>query len=196
VSPRFRPTPADPGWLRRRFDVGGRYVLCVGNREPRKNLAAAVRAFAAAGAADCSLVVAGVRGWRNAEFERAVERTGAHVAIAGYVSDDDLVRLYSGAACLVFPSLYEGFGLPPLEAMACGTPVIASDRTSLPEVVGDAGVLVDPRDEDALAAAIAALLEDESRARELGERGRERAARFTWERAADATVAAYREALA
>ena len=195
VDARFRPEPPPPGWAEERLGVRGRYALCVGNLEPRKNLATAVRAFEAAGVEDCSLVVVGARGWRNEEFERVVERTRAHVVVAGYVEDDELVPLYSGAECLVFPSLYEGFGFPPLEAMACGTPVISSDRTSLPEVVGDAGVLVDPHDEGAIAEAIRALLGDESRAREIGERGRERAAAFTWERTAAATVDAYRAAL-
>ena len=195
VSARFRPASTAPEWLNERFGIPGRYVLCVGNLEPRKNLAAAIRAFEAARADDCSLLVVGARGWRNREFERTLERTRAHVVVAGYVDDDDLVPLYGGAACLVFPSLYEGFGLPPLEAMACGTPVIASDRTSLPEVVGDAGLLVDPLDEEAIADAIRELLDDEERARELGERGRARAAHFTWERTAELTVAAYRAAM-
>ena len=192
VDARFRPEPPAAGWAQERFGVRERYVLCVGNLEPRKNLSRAVRAFEAAGADDCSLVVVGARGWRNEEFERAVAETAAHVVVAGYVDDAELVPLYSGAACLVFPSLYEGYGFPPLEAMACGTPVISSDRTSLPEVVGDAGVLVDPLDTAAIGAAIRDLLGDERRARELGERGRERAAGFTWERTAEATVQVYR----
>ena len=195
VDARFRPEPPPAGWAQERFGVRGRYALCVGNLEPRKNLATAVRAFEAAAADDCSLVVVGASGWRNEEFERAVADTRAHVVVAGYVDDDELVPLYSGAECLVFPSLYEGFGFPPLEAMACGTPVVSSDRTSLPEVVGDAGLLVDPHDTAAIADAIRSLLDDEARARELGERGRERAAAFTWERTAEATVAVYRAAV-
>jgi glycosyltransferase involved in cell wall biosynthesis len=108
------------------------------------------------------------------------------------VADDDLPALLSGALCFVFPSLHEGFGLPPLEAMACGTPVIASNRTSLPEVVGDAGLLVDPEPE-ALAAAIGLLIGDAGLRLALRERGLERAAAFSWTRTATETLPVYRE---
>jgi glycosyltransferase involved in cell wall biosynthesis len=105
-----------------------------------------------------------------------------------------MIGLYRGADLFVFPSLYEGFGIPPLEAMACGTAVVSSDRTSLPEVVGDAGVLVDPTDPAALAGAIGEVLGSASRRRDLERRGLARVARFTWRRCVDLTIRAYREA--
>jgi glycosyltransferase involved in cell wall biosynthesis len=113
----------------------------------------------------------------------------------GPVSRDDLPALYAGAALFAYPSLYEGFGLPPLEAMACGTPVLTSPVSSLPEVVGDAAVLVDPHDEAALAATIAQVLADAELRANLAVRGRARARLFTWERCARETLAVYREAL-
>jgi glycosyltransferase involved in cell wall biosynthesis len=117
------------------------------------------------------------------------------VVLAGYVPDADLAALYSGARAFVYPSLYEGFGLPVLEAMRCGTPVIASDSTSLPEVVGDAGLLVAPTDAAALSDALLRLATDDALAADLARRGRERSALFSWERTADETVRAYRAML-
>jgi glycosyltransferase involved in cell wall biosynthesis len=111
------------------------------------------------------------------------------------VSDEDLVGLYRAADCFVYPSRYEGFGFPPLEAMACGTAVISSNRTSLPEVVGDAGVLVDPDDVDAIERALSELLSSPERRAELVERGYRRAAEFSWRRCAELTADAYRAAV-
>jgi glycosyltransferase involved in cell wall biosynthesis len=126
-------------------------------------------------------------------FER-VETLGLKDAVVflGQVPADILPALYNGAVAFAYPSLYEGFGLPPLEAMACGVPVIASDTSSLPEVVGDAGVLVDPKDTDALADALAALLNDDERRAELSARGLARARAFSWEKAARKTLEIYR----
>jgi len=197
VEGRFRPVGRDAGWLAERFGVRSRYVLCVGTLEPRKNLVGALRAFGrlAGSVEDCVLVVAGGRGWRNEEFERELARESGRVVLTGFVSDEELVRLYSGAELFLFPSLAEGFGFPVLEAMACGAPVVSSDRTSLPELVGDAGVLVDPGDEAAVAAACERVLGDEAFAAGLRERGLERAARYSWDTCAAATVAAYRATL-
>jgi glycosyltransferase involved in cell wall biosynthesis len=189
VEERFRPvTPPERG----------PYVLCVGTMEPRKNLIAALRAFERAGAdfPEHSLVLVGGKGWKNQALERALADSPARVERPGHVSEDELVRLYSGADCFLFPSLAEGFGFPVLEAMACGAPVIASDRASLPELVGDAGVLVDPADADALAGALAEVLSSADRRADLRRRGLERSRRFRWEECARLTVAAYREALA
>jgi glycosyltransferase involved in cell wall biosynthesis len=193
---RFSPGPAAPQRLRERFGIDRPYVVCVGTLEPRKNLVAALRAMERAQLApEVMLVVAGGRGWRNAEFERALEKTEVPVAMTGRVSDEELVELYRGAACLLFPSLWEGYGLPPLEAMAAGCPVIATDRPTVPEVVGDAGLLVDPTDVDALAEALRSVVGDERRREEMRRSGLARAAELTWERTARETVGVYRRVL-
>jgi glycosyltransferase involved in cell wall biosynthesis len=186
VDERFRPGPSEPEQP---------YVLCVGTLEPRKNLAGALRAFERAAPPDVRLVIAGASGWRNTEFERELGARGGRVTLAGRVSEEELVRLYSGAACFLYPTLAEGFGFPVLEAMASGAPVVASDTTSLPELAGDAALLVDPADEEAVADALGRVLGDPALSARLRERGLERAAAFTWDACADATVAAYREAI-
>jgi glycosyltransferase involved in cell wall biosynthesis len=154
-------------------------VLAVGTLEPRKNLPRVVLAAERAGV---ELRVVGARGWGEVGVESA-----------GFVSDDELARLYRGAACLVYPSLYEGFGLPVLEAMASGTPVVTSRNGALAELSGGAAVLVDPRDVDAIAGGIG---EAGRRREELRAAGLERARAFTWEAAGKATAAVYREAAA
>jgi glycosyltransferase involved in cell wall biosynthesis len=197
VSERFRPAEPAPGWLADRFGVDRPFVLCVGTLEPRKNLVTALRAFErVARETDALLVVAGGPGWGNELFERELPRASERVRLTGYVSDDELVRLYSAASCFLFPSLYEGYGLPLLEAMACGVPVVAGDSTSLPEVVGDAGLTVAPRDEQAVADAVLRVLGDRELAAGMRERGLRRAAQHSWEACAQATVAVYREVLA
>jgi glycosyltransferase involved in cell wall biosynthesis len=168
VDPVF--TPAGP-----RED--GDYVLAVGTLEPRKNLA---RVVAAAREADVELRVVGARGWGGVEVEGWV----------GEIPDPELAALYRGARCIVYPSLYEGFGLPVLEAMACGTPVVTSVATAMEEVGGGAAVLVDPLDTDAIADGIRAALD---RRDELVTAGLARAGEFTWERAADSIVALWSE---
>jgi glycosyltransferase involved in cell wall biosynthesis len=162
----------------------GDYLLAVGTLEPRKNLA---RAAAAARLAGLELRVVGARGWGG------VEAGGDGAFWLGRVPDEELAALYRGARCLVYPSLYEGFGIPVAEAMACGCPVVTSRSSAMADVAGDAAVLVDPLDPTAIAAGV-----DDAAARrtELVARGLERAAAFTWERAAAAAVEAYRNALA
>lgn len=189
VDERFRPGGAVPA----RLGLDRPYVACVGTLEPRKNVAAAVRAFAALGDDSLALVVIGGRGWDGGELETAARAAPGRVVLTGYVSDEELVGLLGGAACFVYPSLYEGFGFPVLEAMACGTPVVASERASLPEVAGDAALLVDPEDVDALAGALRRVLGDPALAADLRARGRRRAALYTWRRCADATVCVYQE---
>jgi O-antigen biosynthesis alpha-1,3-rhamnosyltransferase len=198
VAAQFHPQEPDREWLRARFGLGGRYVVCVGTLEPRKNLVAALRAFRRLSSAhqDLQLAVVGGEGWRNEHFERELRDGARSVVSTGYVGDDELSALYAGAACLLFPSLSEGFGFPVLEAMACGVPVVSSNRTSLPEVVGDAGLLVDPEDEASLAAAVERILESSAVADELRTRGLRRAERFSWSTSADATVDVYRRVLA
>jgi alpha-1,3-rhamnosyl/mannosyltransferase len=166
----------------------GGYVLTVGTLQPRKNVEAAI---AAAEALGVRLVIAGGRGWRDEALVERVRGSRAQVELAGRVSDDELVALYRGADTFVFPSLGEGFGLPPLEAMACGTPVVCSAATSLPEVVGDAAVLFDPADPDALTRELGALLADDGRRAALRAAGLARAAEFSWARCADALLALY-----
>jgi glycosyltransferase involved in cell wall biosynthesis len=198
VGPMFRPGEASAAVLER-LGVQRPYVLNVGTLQPRKNLVAALGAFGGvvAEGAPHTLVVAGARGWRDEAVLAALRQPAARarVHVLGRVSDEDLVELYQGADCLLFPSLYEGFGLPVLEAMACGTPVICADRTSLPEVAGEAGVLVDPDDPAAFAAELRELLGSPARRQELAAAGIRRARQFTWQRAAELTVAAYRRAL-
>ncbi|HET7342094.1 MAG TPA: glycosyltransferase family 1 protein [Methylomirabilota bacterium] len=188
----FAPATPTPG-QRERYGLGARYVLYVGNFLPHKNLPRLLRAWATLPAplhATHRLVLAGGdRGGRAALAAQA----GAlglddAVVFAGLVADEDLPAVYGGATALVQPSLEEGFGLPTLEAMACGTPVIASRRGALPEVVGDAGVLVDPEDERALAAALARVLGDADTRTALGRRGLARAAGFGAERTAGRVV--------
>jgi glycosyltransferase involved in cell wall biosynthesis len=198
VGERFKPGPV-PDDLFARLGVPGAYILTVGTLQPRKNLTAALAAFErlVAQGTEHTLVIAGGRGWRDNALIERIESSPARerVHLVGRVGNDELVGLYRGAACFVFPSRFEGFGLPPLEAMACGTPVITSNRTSLPEVVGDAGILVDPDDHEGWAQALARVLSDDAVRADLAARGRERAARFSWARCADETLVAYRRAL-
>jgi glycosyltransferase involved in cell wall biosynthesis len=192
----FRPDVPDAAERVRRHGVSAPYVLCVGTLEPRKNLVGAVRAFEriADRFPDHSLAVIGGRGrgWGAGTFEELVGQTSARVTLLGYVADEDLPALYAAADCFVFPSFAEGFGFPVLEAMACGTPVVTSDTTSLPELTGGAALLVDPADVDAIAEAVAAVISSDRVRAERREVGLRRAAEYTWERCADATVAAYR----
>jgi glycosyltransferase involved in cell wall biosynthesis len=199
-NPAFGP-PGDAERLRVRARYGLElpYFLFVGTLQPRKNYERLLRAFdrfAAEAREPHLLVLAGARGWQADRLERALAatRSSAAVRLLGYVDDADLPGLLGGAVALVLPSLYEGFGLPALEAMACGTPVLASTTSSLPEVVGDAGLLVDPLDVDAIAGALGRLADDPALRAELAARGRARAAAFTWERAARETLAQLRAA--
>lgn len=195
VSAGFGPT--DPAPVRARLGIEGRYLLSVGALEPRKNLPTTLRAYkrVVAAAPDVRLVVVGPHGWRNREFDSLAPRSPG-VMVTGYLPDRDLAALYSGAACFVYPSLGEGFGLPVLEAMACGAPVVTSNRTAMPEVVGDAGLLTDAEDEEGVSEAILRILTSEELSAELSAKARRRAAEFTWERCAATTARAYREASA
>jgi glycosyltransferase involved in cell wall biosynthesis len=192
VAPRFRPEP-EPGEEKRlqaRYGLGERpYVLSVGTLQPRKNYVRLIRAFARL-RPETQLVIAGGRGWLYQEIYAEAEKHPDRVRILGFVDEADLPALYRGAALFVFPSLYEGFGLPVLEAMACGVPVVCSDASSLPEVAGEAALLVDPHDEEGLAERMERALADERLREEMIVRGLEQAARFTWERAARQLLAA------
>ena len=183
-----------------RLGVGERpYVLWTGTLEPRKNVPLLLDAFAAArreAGLPHRLVLTGVAGWAASGVEErlgALEASG-DVRRLGRVGEDDLAALYAGAGVFVLPSLAEGFGLPVLEAMACGTPVVCSDTGSLPEVAGDAARLLAPRDPEAWAAAIVAVLSDPAERIRMARRGRERAAAFTWEACVRATRDVYADA--
>lgn len=191
--------PMDPDEARRavreRFRIRSPYLLSVGVLQPRKNLPRLVRAYnRIARAIPHRLVLVGKEGWAGEELQQAISQSpaGREPVFTGYVPDADLPALYAGAEIFVYPSLYEGFGLPPLEAMACGTPVITSNTSSLPEVVGDAAIQVDPRDTEAISRAMLDLIENEARRRELAAAGLRQAARFHWDRTARETVAVYR----
>jgi glycosyltransferase involved in cell wall biosynthesis len=193
----FRPEPdarrlAD---FRAAHNLPEQYILFVGTLEPRKNIAGLLRAFARVAAAEpgVRLVVVGGRGWFYDEVFALHEALGLRerVHFAGYAAAEDLPRWYQAATAFVYPSFYEGFGLPVLEAMACGTPVITSNVSSLPEVVGPAGVTLDPHDEPALAAAVLALIRDPARRTHLRAAGLARAATFSWARMARETRAVY-----
>ncbi len=197
--------PGDDGRLaerlQRRYGIDGAYVLAVGSLEPRKNLVGlldGMRLLPASLRAGMTLVVVGPAGWRNRAIRRHLDVARATIAVqeVGYVSTEELSELYRGAAVFAYPSLSEGFGLPVLEAMACGTAVVTSDRASLPEVAGDAALLVDPQDPAAIAAGIERLLTDDRARLELVRRGFDNVARFSWERCARETAAVYRRAAA
>lgn len=202
VSAAFQPMqPSLTQGLCQRIGVEhGMYVLAVGTLEPRKNLVSLIRAYRAlppALARRYPLLIAGMRGWQHSRVDQeiaALERAGL-LQILGHVAEADLPALYAAAALFVFPSLYEGFGLPPLEAMKSGVPVIVADRASLPEVVGDAGPRIDPNDIEALAEAIRSVLEDQGLRQRLSEAGVARASGFTWAGCAEQTRAVYQEAI-
>lgn len=197
IAERFSPGEPDPERLRERFGITGRYVLSVGTREPRKNLATVVEAFRRVEVENgAQLVLVGGRGWLGDELDAALRASGDRVVVTGFVDDAELVELYRGAACFAFPSLAEGFGFPPLEAMACAAPVVSSDRGGLAEVAAGAAMIVDPGDAEAVADAMRRVLGDAALAQDLRRRGLERAAAFSWQRCAEQTARAYRDAVA
>jgi glycosyltransferase involved in cell wall biosynthesis len=196
ADPRFCPQSAVAvASALARYDLPTRYVLFVGTIEPRKNLERLLAAFERVhgkGLSD-ALVIVGKQGWLTGDFYAALERSPVRekVVFPGFVPDTDLPAVYAGAQALVLPSLYEGFGLPVLEAMACGTPVICSNTASLPEVAGDAALLVDPTDVEGIATALSQVLTDGALQAQMRARGELQAAHFSWERTAEETLAVY-----
>lgn len=183
--------------VRSKYKLGDQpFILHVGTLEPRKNLSFLVRAFALARkehGIQAKLVITGKKGWYYEGLFKLVDelKLQKEVIFTGYVDGEDIPALYNAAKLFAFPSLYEGFGLPPLEAMASGTPVISSNTSSMPEVVGDAGILLAPEDESSWARAITELLTDEKKWQECRKKGLEQAKKFSWKRCALETVAVY-----
>jgi len=209
ISADFAPVPSDAAWeVADTYGLQGPFVLYVGSRERRKNLVGLVHAYArvAERRPDVSLVLVGARpqvearrvqgaqAWSGTEIEDAIASSGIadKVRILGMVPRSHLPALYSAASLFAFPTLYEGFGFPGLEAIACGTPVVATDRSAVPEVLGDAAVLADPTDPGAFGGAMLRILDDDGLVAELRTKGLERARMFTWERTARETLEVYR----
>ena len=184
----------------KKYGIDGNYILFVGKLEARKNLAGlieAFRLFKKESKLEHKMVLVGSLGWKAEEILEKLDEYGLQedVVRLGYVCDEDLPFLMNGADVFLYPSLYEGFGIPALEAMACGTPVVASNTTSLPEVVGDTGLLVDPTSPGEIAEALTRILVDSALRKTLIVKGIERAASFTWRHAAEQTLRLYQEML-
>jgi len=200
AAPHFRPaSPEAIAAVRARYRLPEGFILTVGTIEPRKNLSRLLDALQRLQQEgdDARLVVVGSRGWLYEGFFRHLEelQLGDSVLLPGYVPDADLPAVYSAAKVFVLPSLYEGFGLSVLEAMACGTAVVCSHASSLPEVGGDAAHYFDPTDVEEMAQTIRAVWHDEALRAEMGRRGLAQAARFSWARAAQETMAVYQRAM-
>jgi glycosyltransferase involved in cell wall biosynthesis len=191
------PPPDAVARVRERYQLDHRFLLYVGNIKPHKNLVRLIEAFSelrTGDLADLKLLIIGDEISKLPALRHAVHRhkLHKHVRFLGYVPDDQLAVLYRLAAVFVFPSLYEGFGLPPLEAMASGTPVVASNVSSLPEVVGDAAVLVDPHDIDSIVDGLRCVLTNPARADDMRRKGLERSREFSWERSVARTLEVYK----
>jgi glycosyltransferase involved in cell wall biosynthesis len=200
-EPRFRPLmqPESLRSVQTKYGLPPLYILCLGTLEPRKNITTLLHAFARLwstlhGEPVPRLVVAGARGWRESAIFQTVQCLGLEQAVyfPGFIDDEDLPAIYGGALCFVFPSLYEGFGLPILEAMGCGTPVITSNVAAIPEVAGDAALLIDPQDVEGIAAAMRVLVHNDTIRERLRQKGFIQAQRFSWETTAQKTLDLYR----
>lgn len=202
ADPTFQPLPVEStrAQVMRQFGIPASYMLFVSTIEPRKNVSGLLTAFhhlrQRYNITDTGLVLAGSQGWLYEETLETVRRLNLerHTFFLGRVGDEDLHKLYVAARCHVHPAHYEGFGLPPLEAMACGTPTVVSNTSSLPEVVADAALLVDPNDPEEIAVALQRLLTDDDLHAELREKGLRRAKCFSWESTASSTLEVYRKA--
>jgi glycosyltransferase involved in cell wall biosynthesis len=200
VGERFHPVEdSETRAVLARYGLEPGFLFSLGRLNRRKNLGALLRAFAAVrarGPAELALVIGGKPDHGAEQIMRAAREAGrtSRIHWVGLIPEADLPAFYSGAACFVYPSLFEGFGLPLVEAMACGCPVVSSDRTACPEVVGEAGLLVDPEDATSIAAAIARILGEEDLRAELRQRGLARSRLFTWGETARRTLAVLHDA--
>jgi glycosyltransferase involved in cell wall biosynthesis len=199
IAPHFQPVTDERRLqkIRIHYALPQRFIFFVGTLEPRKNLPNLIRAFAAAKLDEVKLIIAGKKGWMYQSIFDLVQELGLErdIQFIGFVPDEDLPVLYSLAEAFVFPSLYEGFGLPVLEAMACGTPVITSNVSSLPEIAGDAALLIDPLNVEDLSIAMCRLTNDAGLRQEFSQRGLRQASQFSWQRAAAQTLDVYRHVL-
>lgn len=197
VDASYRPRPpAEVAAFRQQHNLPDRFILHVGTLQPRKNIPTLIAALARL-PDEIPLILVGGKGWLYDDIFARITQLGLQkrVHFTGYVADADLPLWYNAAALLVFPSLYEGFGLPVVEAMACGTPVVAANTSSLPEAAGDAGLLFDPHDAAQLAERITAVLTNPDLAAAMREKGLQQASRFSWARAGQETAVVYQRAL-
>jgi len=180
------------------FELPKKYILSVGSIEPRKNLIGLLKAYALLNdklKQEYRLVLVGFKGWENQEIMKIIEQNKKSIHYLGFISNEDLAKVYNRASCFVYPSFYEGFGLPPLEAMACGTPVVCSNASSLPEVGGDAVVYCNPHDSDDISKKIAMLLEDSKLQQKMIKKGLLQAKKFSWEKSAEEHLKVFKEVI-
>lgn len=195
----FRPQNAQElQVIRQRYNLSEPFILFTGSVEPRKNLQNLIKAYLSLPASvrkDVKLLLAGFSGWRNKEIMHTIQAYSQDIRYMGYVPEKDLAGLYNLAEVFVYPSFYEGFGLPPLEAMACGAAVIVSNTTSMPEVCGNAALYVNPSNADQIASAILDLLQDSAKREALSAAGKRRAALFSWDKAAQAHLTLFKQVM-
>jgi glycosyltransferase involved in cell wall biosynthesis len=203
ISPRYTPVTSSQLVLtiRNKYNIDkAPYLFTIGTIQPRKNYSRCIRALKVLRDAgyDLALVIAGGKGWLEDEMYKTLDETKLHdsVHLIGFADDQDIAALYSGAEAVLFPSLYEGFGFPVLEGMACGTPVITSNISSLPEVAGDAAIMINPYEVEAIADAVKRILEDSTLRSSMIEKGFAQAAKFTWEKSAKQLLQIYANRLA
>ncbi|WP_295856806.1 glycosyltransferase family 1 protein [uncultured Oscillibacter sp.] len=200
AAPSLAEEAADYETVKRKYGTGDAYILFVSTIEPRKNISRLIRAFDAVkmrGGFPHKLILAGGSGWSNDEIYETARNSAYRkdIVFTGYISGEEKNALYQHASMLVFPSLYEGFGMPPLEAMSWDCPVVCSNVASLPEIAGDAACFVDPFDEDSIADGIIRVLKEKEYAKDLAKKGREQIRRFSWDASAEALVNICREVL-
>jgi len=180
------------------FELPRKYILSVGSIEPRKNLIGLLKAYALLEdklKAEYKLVLVGFKGWENREIMKIIKENEKSIFYLGFITDEELAKVYNLASLFVFPSFYEGFGLPPLEAMACGTPVISSNSSSLPEVGGDAVVYCDPNNSSDIKEKISIVLNDKNLQKEMIDKGLQQAKKFSWEKSAKEHTRVFKEVL-